>query len=97
MWLSAERRVGLPTMDGPTMVAKNIVLQSINLEGDARCVDIFERPDGTFGFEEYRRDHEDGRGWFAIGGYSKRSFAIASEAHEAARCAIKWLATTSQR
>ena len=24
-----------------------------------RCVDIFSRPDGTFGFEEFRRDPED--------------------------------------
>ena len=28
------------------------------LEAD-RCVDVFSRPDGTFGFEEFRRDPED--------------------------------------
>jgi len=27
-----------------------------------RCVDVFARPDGTFGFEEFRRDPED-MGW----------------------------------
>ena len=66
--------------------------QSINLEGDVRCVDIFQRPDGTFGFEEYRRDPEDGRGWFAIGGHSMHSFASAGEAREAAQRVVKWLA-----
>src|SRR6266403_513923 len=29
-----------------------------NAEGN-RCVDIFRRDDGSFGFEEYRRDPED--------------------------------------
>lgn len=49
---------------------KHRVVRSINLAGDARCVDIFERADGSLGFEEYRRDAEDCRGWFAIGAYA---------------------------
>jgi hypothetical protein len=32
-----------------------------NAEAD-RCIDIFVRGDGTFGFEEYRRDPEDAGG-----------------------------------
>ena len=44
------------------MAHVNRVLRSINDEDAARCVDIFLRPDGTLGFEEYRRDVEDGRG-----------------------------------
>ena len=43
------------------------VLRSVNLPGEHVCVDLFRRPDGTFGFEEYRREPEDGRGWFVIG------------------------------
>ncbi len=30
-----------------------------NFEHD-RCVDLFSRPDGSYGFEEFRRDVEDG-------------------------------------
>ena len=29
-----------------------------NFEHD-RCVDLFSRPDGSYGFEEFRRDVED--------------------------------------
>ena len=36
-----------------------LVFTSIeNLEHD-RCVDLFRRPDGSYGFEEFRRDVED--------------------------------------
>ena len=41
------------------MAHLNKVIRSINAPGDARCVDLFARPDGSFGFEEYRRDPED--------------------------------------
>jgi hypothetical protein len=44
------------------MAHANRVLRSIETDDAARCVDLFVRPDGTFGFEEYRRDIEDGRG-----------------------------------
>ncbi len=46
---------------------KNRVLRSIETQEGERCVDFFIRPDGSFGFEEYRRDAEDRRGWFPIG------------------------------
>ena len=49
------------------MAHVNRVLRSINDEDASRCVDIFLRPDGSIGFEEYRRDVEDGRGWFPVG------------------------------
>jgi len=35
------------------------VLASPSTPAVDRCVDIFSRPDGTFGFEEFRRDPED--------------------------------------
>jgi hypothetical protein len=35
------------------------VLVSYQTVDASRCVDIFSRPDGTFGFEEFRRDPED--------------------------------------
>jgi hypothetical protein len=37
------------------------VLVSLENSAGDRCVDIFARDDGTFGFEEYRKDPEDER------------------------------------
>lgn len=68
-----------------------IVLASMeNGEAD-RCVDLFVRPDGSFGFEEFRRDPEDAGAWtpvafFAGGRYESRDTALA-----AAKSAVKWL------
>jgi hypothetical protein len=61
-----------------------------NVEGD-RCVDVFLRRDGSFGFEEFRRDPEDMGVWTVIGSYSGRVFTTASDALEAARGAVTWL------
>jgi RimJ/RimL family protein N-acetyltransferase len=51
----------------------NKMLASLqNAYGDY-CVDIFARPDGSFGFEEYRRDPEDGV-WRCLHRYSSQVF-----------------------
>lgn len=73
------------------MRAKNLVVKSVNAAGEARCVDIFRRPDGTFAFEEYRRDVEDQRGWFAIGFHGDRTFDTEAAALTAALVAVPWL------
>ena len=73
------------------MAHVNKVLRSIDRPGADRCVDVFLRPDGTVGFEEFRRDVEDARGWFPIGGHSDRVFADEAEAIVAARLAVAWL------
>lgn len=74
------------------MTAKrNLVLASLEAEGGGRCIDVFRRPDGTFGFEEYRRDGEDGRGWYRVGGYGEQIFASEADARAAAGQVIPWL------
>jgi hypothetical protein len=73
------------------MRAKNLVVKSINAAGEDRCVDLFRRPDGTFGFEEYRRDVEDQRGWFAIGFYGDKTFDTEAATLAAALAAVSWL------
>ncbi len=78
------------------MVHENKVLRSIETPDGGRCVDLFVRPDGTYGFEEYRRDSEDGRGWFPIGFYSKETFFIEQEALDAALMSIPWLTDVHQ-
>jgi hypothetical protein len=61
-----------------------------NVDGD-RCVDVFIRPDGSFGFEEFRRDPEDMGAWTAIGSFSGRVLSAPSDALAAARGAVTWL------
>ncbi len=73
------------------MAHANKVLRSIETDDGGRCVDIFVRPDGTFGFEEFRRDVEDGRGWFPIGYYGDRRYRGEDAALEQARAAVAWL------
>jgi len=69
----------------------NRVVRSIDLRGEEMCVDIFLRPDGSFGFEEYRRDLEDQGGWFAVGFFGSEVFSSESEALREARARIRWL------
>ncbi len=73
------------------MSGKNVALRSINLQGENRCVDLFMRPDGTFGFEEFRRDIEDNRGWFPIGFFGDRVFDSEEDALLEARSKVSWL------
>jgi hypothetical protein len=57
-----------------------------------RCVDIFVRPDGTFGFEEFRRDPEDMGAWTPVAYYSGSRYETEDEAVAAARNSVRWLA-----
>ncbi|MGB7298646.1 MAG: hypothetical protein WA888_20420 [Burkholderiaceae bacterium] len=68
------------------------VLQSLeSIEGD-RCVDIFERPDQSFGFEEFRRDAEDMGHWTAVSYYSSLNFNSKEVTLRQARRYVPWLA-----
>lgn len=73
------------------MAHTNTVIRSINYQGETICVDVFQRPDGSFGFEEFRRDPEDGRGWFAIGYYGDAIFHSAEAALADATRKVGWL------
>ncbi len=74
------------------MAHTNKVIRSINLDGETICVDIFVRPDGSFGFDEFRRDPEDGRGWFSIGHYGTEKFETLDAAIDKAKLTVRWLA-----
>ncbi len=56
-----------------------------------RCLDVFQRPDGSFGFEEYRRDPEDPQGWYPVGGHAGQRFANAADALSQAQTDVPWL------
>jgi hypothetical protein len=47
-----------------------VVLESIENDAHDRCVDLFLRPDGSFGFEEFRRDVEDAGAWTPVAYHS---------------------------
>ena len=70
------------------MAAK--VLNSIQNDAGDHCVDVFQREDGSFGFEEYRRDAEDAR-WFSLQRYAGSTFASAESALAKARAVVPWL------
>jgi hypothetical protein len=68
-----------------------LVFASIeNLEHD-RCVDLFSRPDETYGFEEFRRDPEDGGAWTPVQFYSGAAYASSDEALDEAKKFVPWL------
>ena len=71
-----------------------IVLESIEDDQHQRCVDLFLRPDGTFGFEEFRRDAEDSGAWTAVRYHSIAKHGSKKAALNAARAAVAWLVTT---
>ena len=70
---------------------RKLVLASIETEDGDRCVDIFRRPDGSHGFETYRRDAEDGRGWFPIGNFEAARYDTEQTARAAARDSVSWI------
>lgn len=60
-----------------------------------RCVDIFSRPDGTFGFEEFRRYPEDMGAWTPVAYFSSHDYPSADEALAAACQSVPWLAAVA--
>jgi len=61
-----------------------------NFEHD-RCVDIFSRPDGSYGFEEFRRDIEDGGQWTPVQYYSGATYGSSAQALDTAERCVLWL------
>ena len=56
-----------------------------------RCVDLFSRTDGSYGFEEFRRDVEDGGQWTPVQYYSGVAYGSSAEALETAERCVPWL------
>ncbi len=74
------------------MTARPIVLRSIETEDGLKCVDIFQRADGSFGFAEYRRDFEEAGGWRPLGHFGDLVYPDDRAALDAARSHVPWLA-----
>jgi len=69
-----------------------VVFDSIENDEHNRCVDLFQRPDGSFGFEEFRRDVEDAGAWTPVAYHSGAAYPSKDGALGAARIAVTWLA-----
>ena len=61
-----------------------------NLEHD-RCVDFFSRLDGSYGFEEFRRDIEDAGQWTPVVYFSSAAYASSADALDTAARCVAWL------
>lgn len=60
-----------------------------------RCIDVFSRPDGAFGVEEFRRDSEDMGVWTPISHNSSHEHPMEAAAMEPARRAVRWFGLLS--
>jgi hypothetical protein len=69
----------------------NKVLASLENPYGDYCVDVFARADDTFGFEEYRRDPEDGGLWYSLHRYSRQIFNSEEDALAHAKACVAWL------
>jgi hypothetical protein len=70
---------------------KRTVLASFETIDGTQCVDVFEREDGTFGFEQYRSESDGSSSWQSLGKYSQLSFASGEEALRLAKQRVPWL------
>lgn len=68
-----------------------VVFRSIENGEHDRCVDLFQRPDHSFGFEEFRRDAEDEGRWMPVQYYSGLSYGSEADALAAAATVVGWL------
>jgi len=67
-------------------------MDSIENPQHDRCVDIFTRPDGSFGLEEFRRDAEDAGAWTPVGYFCSLRYASKREALADAARRVAWFA-----
>jgi hypothetical protein len=74
-----------------------VVLDSIENGEHDRCVDLFRRPDDTYGFEEFRRDVEDAGAWTPVQYYSHAVYPSETTALNAASKAVMWLEAALKR
>jgi hypothetical protein len=71
------------------------VLASVQTYGGDFCVDLFEHPEGGYGFEQFRRDVEDSGSWTQTSAFSVQRFNTLADALAAAEEAIGWLTSDS--
>jgi hypothetical protein len=73
------------------------VFSSVEDTAADRCVDLFRRPDGSYGFEAFRRDVEDRGAWTPIANCSGVAYPTEAAALDAAQREASWLAAAMAR
>ena len=76
---------------------KHKVFASFENEYNAHCVDVSQRADGSFGYEEFRRDAEDCGAWQSLASYSQQVFEVQAQALADANCCVNWPAIKARR
>jgi len=76
-----------PDRQGATETS--VVTSFENPEKD-HCVDIFVRADGSYGYEEWRREPEDPGRWFRTRFYAAAIFATPELAIADAKARVAW-------
>jgi hypothetical protein len=66
-------------------------LASYECDDGTKCVDVFVRADGSYGFETFRRDAEDGGSWYITGHFAALRFGTRATADAAARRVAPWV------
>ena len=74
------------------MTAKT--LKTITDRSGKRRVDIYQRTDGSFGFEDWEFGSKEGS-WYPVGRYSHAAIDTLENAEKEARSRIQWLADES--
>ena len=69
-----------------------LVFDSVENDEHDRCVDLFSRPDGSFGFELFRRNVEDAGRWTPVAYHAGVAYSAREEALTAALASVVWLA-----
>jgi hypothetical protein len=90
--LSGDLFIGTVAAMSSRLDPSRMVRVSYQIPGADRCVDVFSRPDGTFGFEEFRRDVEDMGAWTPVSYFSSQAYPTEDATLGAARAAVPWLA-----
>lgn len=67
------------------------MLASFEAVDGTHCVDVFEREDGRFGFEQYRRESDGASAWQSLGKYSQLTFGSRHEAFDQVKQRVPWL------
>jgi hypothetical protein len=67
------------------------VFISVESSEHDRCVDFFSRADRSYGFEEFRRDVEDGGQWTPVQCYSDATYVSSNDALDVAERCVSWL------
>ena len=68
-----------------------LVVASLETADGLRCIDIVRRPDGSYFWDEWRRDPEDPSGWHSTGRHSVDSFESEEDARDNASRVVEWL------